>query len=172
MPVSFQGPRLTQLRRGLPAPPQTYGWSRTALAWAAYVSPTALARLETRGIGTAPTLAGVLRFCQDQGINLACVLTPDNARIPLQAFRDVFQPAFFTQANDSLRTLRNLLTPTLAALDTCQLALHTYGWVGLGKGTDTNGILRKADGSSTVPEVYNRPLMVVQQEKQRLTVSR
>jgi hypothetical protein len=94
MPISFQGYLLTKLRLGLPVPPQTYGWSRTALAQAVNVSPTALARLGTKGTVTAPTLAGVLRFCQDQGINLACVLTPDNARIPLQASRDVFQPAF------------------------------------------------------------------------------
>jgi hypothetical protein len=170
MPISFQGPRLTQLRRGLLDPPQTYGWSRTALARAANVSPTALARLETRGTGTVPTLAGVLRFCQHHGINLGGVLPPDNARIPLQAFRDVFQPAFFIQANDSRRTLRNLLTPPLAALDKGPLALHTYGWGRLGTGT--NGARHKVDVSSTVPEGCSKSLLVVQQEKQRLTVGR
>jgi hypothetical protein len=53
----------------------------------------------------------------------------------------------------------------LAALDMGQLALHTYGGDGLCRGTGTNGVLRKADDSSTVPEVYSKLLLVVQQER-------
>jgi hypothetical protein len=54
------------------------------------------------------------------GFNLAWVLTPDNADIPVQGFRDIFQDEKLPQARQPLVTLHWLLQPVLAGLDAGQ----------------------------------------------------
>lgn len=116
------GERLTQLRSILmeeafaPA-----AWSRASVAYIAGVSPAALARLEKTGTGTAVSLGAVLAYYQTEGFNLAWVLTPDNANIPLRGFRDIFQDEKLPQAGEPLAGLHRLLQPTMAALDAGQV---------------------------------------------------
>ena len=92
-------------------------WPRTRLAREAGVSLPALTRLEDTGHGDAELLAAVLRFYQAQGVNLAWVLAPDNADIPLHGFRDPVPDEKRPQESPPLADLRSLLPPLLAALD-------------------------------------------------------
>jgi transcriptional regulator with XRE-family HTH domain len=93
-------------------------WSRARVASAADVSNAALARLENTGRSTAVTLAALLHFYQDQGFNLAWVLTPDNAQIPTRLFRDLFQEERTAEATEILLELRRLVQPPATALPT------------------------------------------------------
>lgn len=124
------GERLTQLRTTLAKEsvvPAFY--TRASLAHAAGVSADALARLEKTGGGTVMTLATVLKHYQNQGINLAWVLEPDNTDIPLYGFRDIFQDEKLPQARKPLTDLHRLLRPVMAELETGQeltpYAVHT-----------------------------------------------
>ena len=109
------GERLAQLRSTLaegafvnPA------WSPAHVARAAGVSLAALAQLEKTGTGTAANLAAVLAYYQAEGVNLAWVLAPDNADIPLPGFCDTFQDEKLPQARQPLADLRRRLQPLVA----------------------------------------------------------
>jgi hypothetical protein len=124
------GERLTQLRTTLAKEsllPAFY--TRASVAHAAGVTADALARLEKAGAGTAASLAAVLKYYQREGINLAWVLEPDNADIPLYGFRDIFQDEPLPRARKPLAALHRLLLPVLAELDAGQQltphAVHT-----------------------------------------------
>ena len=116
------GERLTQLRAMLAAESLVSGgWPRTRLAREAGVSLAAFTRLESTGRGSTEVLTAVLRFYQGMGFNLAWVLTLDNADIPVQGFRDIFQDEKLPQARQPLSNLHRLLQPVMAGLDAGQL---------------------------------------------------
>jgi len=122
MAAHLLGERLTQLRMVLVA--EAYlpdAWSRASVARVAGVSPATLARLEKTGTGTAASLAAVLAYYQTEGFNLAWVLTPDNAALPLREFRDAFPHAPLPQASQPLAALHRLLQPAAAALNAGQV---------------------------------------------------
>lgn len=77
---------------------------------------TALTRLEKTGGGTAATLAALLHFYQGQGINLAWVLTPDNAQVSCQAFQDAFVDMRTQEASHALVDLRRMVQSPAADL--------------------------------------------------------
>lgn len=113
--------RLTQLRASLGAESLAPdGWSRPQVAAAAHVAPEALTQLETTGAGDATSLAALLHFYQSLGFNLAWVLTPDNAHIPRQAFRDILEETSLRQAAEPLHALHRLLQPAAVALEAGQ----------------------------------------------------
>ncbi|TPG58000.1 hypothetical protein [Hymenobacter nivis] len=115
------GERLTQLRAMLAAESLVPGaWPRTRLAREAGVSPAALTRLESTGRGSMDVLAAVLHFYQGMGVNMAWVLTPDNADIPVQKPRDTFQDEKLPRARQPLTNLHRLLQPVMAGLDAGQ----------------------------------------------------
>ncbi|UPL51398.1 hypothetical protein [Hymenobacter sublimis] len=115
------GERLTQLRAMLAAEALASGaWPRTRLAREAEVSLAALTRLENTGRGSTEVLTAVLHFYQGMGFNMAWVLTPDNADIPLQGFRDIFQDEKLPRARQPLSDLHRLLQPVMAGLDAGQ----------------------------------------------------
>lgn len=107
LPAALLGERLTQLRTVLAAHDPLYPqmWLRPAVARAAGLSPAALARLEKTGTGTAISLATVLAYYQELGVNLAWVLVPDNAAVPFFAFRDVFQDEKVREVGYALEAL-------------------------------------------------------------------
>ena len=118
------GERLTQLRAMLAAESFVPGaWPRALLAREAGVSLAALTRLESTGRGSTEVLRAVLHFYQGMGFNLAWILTPDNADIPVQGFRNIFQDEKLPQAKQPLSNLHRLLQPVIAGLDACQ-SLH------------------------------------------------
>lgn len=115
------GERLTQLRAMMAAESLVPGaWPRTHLAREAGVSLAALTRLESTGRASTEVLTAVLHFYQGMGFNMAWVLTPDNADIPVQGFRDIFQDEKLPQARQPLSTLHRLLQPVMAGLDAGQ----------------------------------------------------
>ncbi|MGI4736842.1 MAG: hypothetical protein ACRYG7_16860 [Janthinobacterium lividum] len=116
------GERLTQLRAMLAAESLVPGTpaSRALLARKAGVSLAAFTRLESTGRGSTEALTAVLHFYQSMGFNPAWVLTPDNADIPVQRFRDTFQDEKLPRAGQPLTNLHRLLQPVLAGLDACQ----------------------------------------------------
>ncbi len=115
------GERLTQLRAMLAAESLTpNAWPLTQLARKAGVSLAAYTRLESTGRGSTDVLAAVLHFYQGRGFNLAWVLTPDNADIPVQGFRDIFEDEKLPQARQPLSNLHRLLQPVMAGLDAGQ----------------------------------------------------
>ncbi|WP_152559838.1 helix-turn-helix domain-containing protein [Hymenobacter sp. IS2118] len=112
------GERLTQLRlalgqKALFSPEK----SRAHVAHMTGVSPDTLAQLEKNGAGKATTLAAVLAYYQEGGVNLAWVLAPDNADIPMGGFPDIFQDVKLPQEREPLADLRRLLQPLVAELD-------------------------------------------------------
>ena len=121
------GERLTQLRTTLAQEaihPAAY--TRASIAHAAGVSVDALARLEKEGAGTAISLAVVLNYYQNMGVNLAWVLEPDNAEIFVRVFRDIFEDEKLPKARQPLATLHRLLQLVLSELDVVQsLMSHT-----------------------------------------------
>ncbi len=115
------GERLTRLRGMLAAESLVLGaWPRTRLAREAGVPLAALTRLESTGRGSTEVLTAVLHFYQGKGFNLAWVLTPDNANIPVQGFRDIFEDEKLPQARQPLSNLHRLLQPVMAGLDAGQ----------------------------------------------------
>lgn len=112
------GERLTRLRAIMAAKSLVpdHG-SRTWLAQEIGVPFAALTRLEDIGCGDAEVLAAVLRFYQARGVNLAWVLAPDNADIPLHGPRDTFQDEKLPQERQPLADLRRLLQPLIAELN-------------------------------------------------------
>ncbi|SFQ82138.1 hypothetical protein [Hymenobacter arizonensis] len=115
------GERLAHLRTALAEEalfPAAY--TQASVAHAAGVSAAALGRLETAGTGTAASLAAVLAHYQNQGVNLAWVLVPDNTDVPIHGFRDVFEDEAVPRARQPLATLHRLLQPVMAALDAGQ----------------------------------------------------
>jgi hypothetical protein len=115
------GERLTQLRAMLAAESLVHNdWSPALLARKAGVSRAAYTRLESTGRGSTDVLAAVLNFYQSMGFNLAWVLTPDNANIPVQGFRDIFEAEKLPQARQPLSDLHRLLQPVMAGLDADQ----------------------------------------------------
>ena len=115
------GERLTQFRWMMATIHLVFDdWPRTRLAREAGVSLAALTRLESTGRGSTEVLTAVLHFYQDRGFNLAWVLTPDNADIPVQGFRDIFQDEKLPQARQPLANLYRLLQPVMAGLDAGQ----------------------------------------------------
>lgn len=117
----YIGERLTQLRAMLAAESLVPGaWPRTLLAREAGVSLAALTRLESTGRGSTEVLTAVLHFYQGMGFNMGWVLTPDNADIPVQGFRDIFQDEKLPQARQPLSDLHRLLQPVMAGLDAGQ----------------------------------------------------
>jgi hypothetical protein len=115
------GERLFQLRAMMAAESLVPdAWPRTLLARKAGVSLAAYTRLETTGQGSIKVLTAVLHFYQSMGFNLAWVLTPDNADIPLQGFRDIFQDKKLPKARQPLTNLHRLLQPVMAGLDAGQ----------------------------------------------------
>ncbi len=118
MSISILGERLTQLRALMSARfPVPAHWSPTQLAQEIGVPLAALTRLEETGRGDAEVLAAVLRFYQARGVNLAWVLAPDNADIPLPEFRDTCQDENLPQEEQPLADLRRLLQPLMTELD-------------------------------------------------------
>ena len=112
------GEQLSQLRAMMAAKSLVPNdWPRTQLAREAGVSLAALTRLEETGHGDAEVLAAVLRFYQNRGVNLAWVLAPDNADMPLPGFRDTSQDEEQPRARQRLADLRRLLQPLVAELD-------------------------------------------------------
>ena len=112
------GERLTQLRTALAKEsllPAFY--TRASVAHAAGVSADALARLEKAGAGTATSLAAVLKYYQNLGVNLAWLLLHDNTDIPVYGFRDIFEDEKMPQARQPLADLHRLLQPVMAELD-------------------------------------------------------
>jgi hypothetical protein len=95
-------------------------WSRARVARGAGVSDAALARLENTGRSQLASLTALLRFYQNQGFNLAWVLAPNNERIPLRAFRDIFQDDAQREAGYQLNRVQHLLQPAVAALNAGQ----------------------------------------------------
>lgn len=91
-------------------------YTRASVAHVAGVSADALARLEKTGGGTTATLAAVLRHYQNEGINLAWVLEPDNTDIPLYGFRDILQYEKLPQAREPIADLHRLLQPVMVGL--------------------------------------------------------
>jgi hypothetical protein len=121
MNSSHTGERLTRLRAMLAAESLVPdAWPRTLLARKAGVSLAAYTRLESTGRGSTEVLTAVLHFYQDMGFNLAWVLTPDNADIPVQGFRDIFQDEKLPRARQPLTDLHRLLQPVMAGLDAGQ----------------------------------------------------
>ncbi|HEX8656648.1 MAG TPA: hypothetical protein VF690_03905 [Hymenobacter sp.] len=115
------GERLTQLRAMMAAESLVPGaWPRALLAREAGVSLAALTRLESTGRGSTKVLTAVLHYYQAKGFNLAWVLTPDNADIPVQRFRDLFQDEKLPPARQPLSNLHRLLQPVMAGLDAGQ----------------------------------------------------
>ena len=115
------GARLTQLRAMMAAESLVPDdWPRTQLAREAGVSLAALTRLESTGRGSTEVLTAVLHFYQGIGFNLAWVLTPDNADIPVQEFRDIFQDEKLPQARQPLANLHRILQPVMAGLNAGQ----------------------------------------------------
>lgn len=116
-PPTPLGERLAQLRTVLAADPLCPApGSRKEVARAAGLTPAALARLEESSAGTAASLATVLAYYQELGVNLAWVLVPDNADVPLHAFRDVHLNEKLVESGHALEDLRRLLRPAAAAL--------------------------------------------------------
>jgi transcriptional regulator with XRE-family HTH domain len=116
------GERLTQLRMVLVE--EAFlpdAWSRASVARVAGVSPATLARLEKTGTGMAASLAAVLAYYQAEGFNLAWVLTPENATLPLREFRDAFPDESLPRASQPLAALHRLLQPAAAALTAGQV---------------------------------------------------
>lgn len=112
------GERLSQLRAMMAAKSLVSNdWPRTQLAREAGVSLAALTRLEDTGHGDAEVLAAVLRFYQGRGVNLAWVLAPDNADMPLYGVRDICQDEKPSQEEQPLAVLRRLLQPLIAELN-------------------------------------------------------
>ena len=110
--------RLTQLRATMAAKSLVPDhWSRTWLAQEAGVSLAALARLEDTGHGSAEVLAAVLRFYQNHDVDVAWVLAPDNADVPLHGSRGTVPDEKRPHQSQPLADLRRLLPPLLAALD-------------------------------------------------------
>lgn len=115
------GERLTQLRAMLAAESLVPNdWPPAVLAHKAGVSRAAYTRLESSGRGSTDVLTAVLHFYQSMGFNLAWVLTPDNADIPVEAFRDIFQDEKLPRAREPLTNLHRLLQPVMAGLDANQ----------------------------------------------------
>jgi len=115
MPAPPLGERLRQLRTTLAEEAfDSKAWPRARVAREAGVSGAALARLEDTGNSTAANLSALLRFYQDQGFNLAWVLTPDNEGIPLHAFRDIFEDEAHREAGYQLNRVHQLLQPSAA----------------------------------------------------------
>ena len=118
MPYVLLGERLTQLRLALGERANVKpAKSRAHVAHVAGVSPVALAQLEKNGAGTAATLAAVLAFYQEGGVNLAWVLAPDNAGLPMGGFSDILQDEKLFRQREPLPDLRQFLQPLLAAAD-------------------------------------------------------
>lgn len=112
------GERLTQLRAITAAKSLVSDhWSHSWLAREADVPLAALIQLEDTGHGSAEVLAAVLRFYQDRDVNVAWVLAPDNADIPLHGFRGTVPDEKLPPQSQPLADLRQLLPPLLAALD-------------------------------------------------------
>lgn len=115
------GERLTQLRAMLAAESLVPNdWPPALLARKAGVSRAAYIRLESTGRGSTDVLTAVLHFYQSMGFNLAWVLTPDNADIPVEGFRDIFQDEKLPRAREPLTNLHRLLQPVMAGLDADQ----------------------------------------------------
>jgi hypothetical protein len=115
------GERLCQLRAMMAAESLVpNAWPRTQLARKAGVSLAAYTRLESTGRGSTEVVTAVLHFYQGRGFNLAWVLTPDNANIPVQGFRDIFEDEKMPQARQPLSDLHRLLQPVMAGLDAGQ----------------------------------------------------
>lgn len=115
MPAPPLGERLRQLRTTLAEEAfDPKAWPRARVAREAGVSGAALARLEDTGNSTAANLSALLHFYQDQGFNLAWVLTPDNEGIPLRTFRDIFEDEAHREAGYQLNRVRQLLQPAAA----------------------------------------------------------
>lgn len=115
------GERLTQLRAMLAAESLVPNdWSPALLARKAGVSLAAYSRLESTGRGSTEVVTAVLHFYQSKGFNLAWVLTPDNADIPIQGFRDIFEGEKLPQARQPLSNLHRLLQPVMTGLDAGQ----------------------------------------------------
>lgn len=112
------GERLTQLRATMAAKALVPDyWSRTWLAQQAGVSLAALARLEDTGHESAEVLAAVFRFYQNRDVDVAWVLAPDNADIPLHGSRSTVPDEKRPPQSPPLVDLRGLLPPLQAALD-------------------------------------------------------
>ncbi len=112
------GERLTQFRASMAAQSLVPDhWSRPWLAQQVELPLAALAQLEDSGQGSAEALAAVLRFYQDQGVNLAWVLASPNDGVPLHELRDSIPDEQLLQASQPLADLRRLPPPLLAALD-------------------------------------------------------
>ena len=121
MNSSHIGERLTQLRAMLAAESLVPNdWPPALLARKAGVSRAAYTRLESTGRGSTDVLSAVLHFYQSMGFNLAWILTPDNADIPVQGFRDIFQDEKLPRAREPLTNLHRLLQPVMAGLDADQ----------------------------------------------------
>jgi hypothetical protein len=115
------GERLCQLRAMMAAESLVPdAWPRTQLARKAGVSLAAYTRLESTGRGSTEVVTAVLHFYQGKGFNLAWVLTPDNANIPVQGFRDIFEDEKMPQARQPLSNLHRLLQPVMVGLDAGQ----------------------------------------------------
>jgi hypothetical protein len=112
------GEHLTQLRAMLAA--ESLVRPPALLARKAGGSRAAYTRLESTGRGSTDVLAAVLHFYQSMGFNLAWVLTPDNANIPVQGFHDIFEAEKLPQARQPLSDLHQLLQPVMAGLDAGQ----------------------------------------------------
>lgn len=112
------GERLTQLRAAMAAKSLVPDhWSRTWLAQEAGVSLAALAQLEDTGHESAEVLAAVLRFYQNRDVDVAWVLAPNNADIPLHGSRSTVPDGQLPPQSPPLADLRRLLPPLMAALD-------------------------------------------------------
>jgi hypothetical protein len=115
------GERLFQLREMMAAESLVPdAWPRTLLARKAGVSLAAYTRLESTGRGSTEVVTAVLHFYQGMGFNLAWVLTPNNADIPIQGFHDIFQDEKLPQAKQPMTNLHRLLQPVMAGLDAGQ----------------------------------------------------
>ncbi|WP_022821676.1 hypothetical protein [Hymenobacter norwichensis] len=115
------GERLFQLRAMLAAESLVPNdWPRSLLAHKAGVSLAAYTRLERTGRESTQVLTAVLHFYQGMGFNLAWVLTPDNAAIPVRGFRDIFENEKLLQAREPLANLHRILLPVMATLDAGQ----------------------------------------------------
>ena len=116
-PVNL-GERLTQLRAIMAAKSLVPNhWSPTRVAQEVGIPLAALTQLEDTGHGSAEVLAAVLRFYQNRDVDVAWVLAPDNADIPLHVSRGTVPDEKRPQLSPPLADLRRLLPALQAALD-------------------------------------------------------
>ncbi|OGX82713.1 hypothetical protein BEN47_18315 [Hymenobacter lapidarius] len=117
MSTSVLGERLTQLRAVMVAKSLAPdNWSLTRVAQEIGIPLAALIELEDTGHGSAEVLAAVLRCYQDRDVDVAWVLAPDNADIPLHGSRGTVPDEKRPPLSPPLADLRQLLPPLLAAL--------------------------------------------------------